>query len=189
MANGVRFAVGIQRLVPMLGYHHILMILIAVAIILLCKPSCHALLQASQLTLHSITLSRLFLQLAAHPEYLPHRLLLHLLHTDIQRRTSRPRRHRRNCQHRRQKHPRSTRRLLRTVHSPRRRIVPVFEQCDVVSGTSQHRPGSVKLDLDRRDIQRFSRLPIPNVSALTQLTLLRLDQHTNSPATASSPSS
>lgn len=37
MARGVRFAVGIQRLVPMLGYHHILMILIAVAIILLCK--------------------------------------------------------------------------------------------------------------------------------------------------------
>ncbi|KAI9800233.1 MAG: hypothetical protein M1825_004217 [Sarcosagium campestre] len=34
MAN-VRFAVGIQRLIPFLGYHHVLMILIAVAIILL----------------------------------------------------------------------------------------------------------------------------------------------------------
>lgn len=36
MAN-VRFAVGIQRLIPFIGYHHILMILIAVAIILLCE--------------------------------------------------------------------------------------------------------------------------------------------------------
>ncbi|OQO08032.1 hypothetical protein B0A48_06825 [Cryoendolithus antarcticus] len=34
MAN-IRFAVGIQRLIPFLGYHHVLMILIAVAIILL----------------------------------------------------------------------------------------------------------------------------------------------------------
>ncbi|KAK5173090.1 uncharacterized protein LTR77_003212 [Saxophila tyrrhenica] len=34
MAN-VRFAVGIQRLIPFLGYHHVLMILIAIAIILL----------------------------------------------------------------------------------------------------------------------------------------------------------
>ena len=33
----VRFAVGIQRLIPFLGYHHVLMILIAIAIILLCK--------------------------------------------------------------------------------------------------------------------------------------------------------
>ena len=32
----VRFAVGIQRLIPFLGYHHVLMILIAIAIILLC---------------------------------------------------------------------------------------------------------------------------------------------------------
>ncbi|KAK3075593.1 hypothetical protein LTR53_000931 [Teratosphaeriaceae sp. CCFEE 6253] len=31
----VRFAVGIQRLIPFLGYHHVLMILIAIAIILL----------------------------------------------------------------------------------------------------------------------------------------------------------
>lgn len=36
MAN-VRFAVGIQRLIPFLGYHHVLMILIALAIILLCE--------------------------------------------------------------------------------------------------------------------------------------------------------
>lgn len=36
MAN-VRFAVGLQRLIPFLGYHHVLMILIALAIILLCK--------------------------------------------------------------------------------------------------------------------------------------------------------
>ncbi|KAM3417786.1 hypothetical protein BST61_g6014 [Cercospora zeina] len=34
MAN-VRFAVGIQRLIPFLGYHHVLMILIAIAIVLL----------------------------------------------------------------------------------------------------------------------------------------------------------
>ncbi|KAI9707099.1 MAG: hypothetical protein M1836_000059 [Candelina mexicana] len=34
MAN-MRFAVGIQRLIPFLGYHHVLMILIAIAIILL----------------------------------------------------------------------------------------------------------------------------------------------------------
>jgi len=33
----VRFAVGIQRLIPFLGYHHVLMILIAIAIILLCE--------------------------------------------------------------------------------------------------------------------------------------------------------
>ncbi|CAC9888935.1 unnamed protein product [Aureobasidium pullulans] len=32
----VGFAVGIQRLIPFIGYHHILMILIAIAIILLC---------------------------------------------------------------------------------------------------------------------------------------------------------
>lgn len=32
----VRFAVGLQRLIPFLGYHHVLMILIAIAIILLC---------------------------------------------------------------------------------------------------------------------------------------------------------
>ncbi|CAD0107109.1 unnamed protein product [Aureobasidium uvarum] len=35
MAPGIGFAVGIQRLIPFIGYHHILMILIAVAIILL----------------------------------------------------------------------------------------------------------------------------------------------------------
>ncbi|KAI4734492.1 membrane fusion mating protein FIG1 [Aureobasidium sp. EXF-12298] len=35
MAGGIGFAVGIQRLIPFIGYHHILMILIAVAIILL----------------------------------------------------------------------------------------------------------------------------------------------------------
>ncbi|KAI9894182.1 MAG: hypothetical protein M1814_004036 [Vezdaea aestivalis] len=34
MAN-IRFAVGFQRLIPFLGYHHVLMILIAIAIILL----------------------------------------------------------------------------------------------------------------------------------------------------------
>ncbi|KAI5361123.1 Putative Cell fusion protein Dni1/Fig1 [Septoria linicola] len=34
MAN-VRFAVGLQRLIPFLGYHHVLMILIAIAIVLL----------------------------------------------------------------------------------------------------------------------------------------------------------
>lgn len=33
----VRFAIGIQRLIPFLGYHHVLMILIAVGIVLLCE--------------------------------------------------------------------------------------------------------------------------------------------------------
>jgi hypothetical protein len=37
MAPGIGFAVGIQRLIPFIGYHHILMILIAIAIILLCE--------------------------------------------------------------------------------------------------------------------------------------------------------
>ena len=40
MAN-VRFAVAIQRLIPFLGYHHVLMILIAIAIILLCTSTDH----------------------------------------------------------------------------------------------------------------------------------------------------
>ena len=37
MAENVRFAVRIQRMFPGVGYHHVLMILIAIAIILLCQ--------------------------------------------------------------------------------------------------------------------------------------------------------
>ena len=33
----VRFATGWRRFVPVIGYHHVLMIFIAIAIILLCK--------------------------------------------------------------------------------------------------------------------------------------------------------
>ena len=35
----VRFAVGWRRFFPLVGYHHVLMILIALAIILLCKST------------------------------------------------------------------------------------------------------------------------------------------------------
>jgi len=34
-----RFATGWRRFVPFIGYHHVLMILIAIAIILLCKSN------------------------------------------------------------------------------------------------------------------------------------------------------
>lgn len=56
MAN-TRFAVRFQRLIPFLGYHHILMILIAIAIVLLCKSSTLCIhLRRTSLTLHFIAL-------------------------------------------------------------------------------------------------------------------------------------
>jgi hypothetical protein len=39
MVDSVRFATGWRRFLPAIGYHHVLMFLIAVAIVLLCESS------------------------------------------------------------------------------------------------------------------------------------------------------
>jgi hypothetical protein len=75
----VRFAVGIQRLIPFLGYHHVLMILIALAIILLCKFSCRDDTHQPDMILIislSTTTGRLLVLLPSDPRHLPDQLLL-----------------------------------------------------------------------------------------------------------------
>jgi hypothetical protein len=74
----VRFAVGIQRLIPFLGYHHVLMILIAIAIILLCKfaSASHTRKNSALTNVNSTAISWLLIILATYPRHLPHQLLL-----------------------------------------------------------------------------------------------------------------
>jgi len=78
----VRFAVGIQRLIPFLGYHHVLMILIALAIILLCKLSSVA-MSAIAINTYTIltiptstTTGRMLVLVASDPRHLPDQFLL-----------------------------------------------------------------------------------------------------------------
>lgn len=73
-----RFATGWRRFFPIIGYHHVLMILIAVAIGLLCKsrPALDLFLvdtfsSVDQLTdkifPHSSPISRMLIRLTSHP--------------------------------------------------------------------------------------------------------------------------
>lgn len=106
MAN-VRFAVGLQRLIPFLGYHHVLMILIALAIILLCEfeeeEECAREMTILQLTdfsfffSNSPLTSRLFLLFPPHTGHLPHHILLRKIHAHIRSHTSQSRRQQRDC--------------------------------------------------------------------------------------------
>lgn len=55
----------------MIGYHHVLMIIIAVAIILLCKfSSCHMVVRGMSLTCPSLTTGRMFVIITANTGYL-----------------------------------------------------------------------------------------------------------------------
>lgn len=58
-------------MIPFLGYHHVLMILIAIAIILLCKCA-HSSEELTQLTRRSITTGRMLLHLPVNTGHLPH---------------------------------------------------------------------------------------------------------------------
>lgn len=58
-------------MIPFLGYHHVLMILIAIAIILLCELR-HDNVCDQALTRRSIITGRMLLYIATHPRYLPH---------------------------------------------------------------------------------------------------------------------
>lgn len=85
MAPGIGFAVGIQRLIPFIGYHHILMILIAIAIILLCKSGLNAMIMYPSLTImaHSTTTGGMLFKFTIDTGHFPHRLLLPNIHTDV----------------------------------------------------------------------------------------------------------
>lgn len=58
-------------MIPFLGYHHVLMILIAIAIILLCELRRNNVYNQA-LTRRSIITGRMLLHIASHPRYLPH---------------------------------------------------------------------------------------------------------------------
>lgn len=103
---------------PFFGYHHLLMLFIAAAIILLCKLFI-TLAHTNYLLTYppaSTAPSRLILLLPRHPQHLPHLLLLLLLHTHLQSNTSRSGHCHRHRQHRRHRASRSSSRLLWHMH-------------------------------------------------------------------------
>ena len=87
----VRFAIGITKLVPFLGFHHILMIFIALAIVLLCKLRHQHRWRAHSLQGHfadtgsfySITTGRMLIIITTHTHHFPHILLLPDVRTDV----------------------------------------------------------------------------------------------------------
>lgn len=79
-----QFAVGLKRYVPAVGYHHVLMILIAIAIVLLCKSYTHTTFLHRRTNIpFSITISRLFIDLSSHTRDLPNITLLPTLRTCV----------------------------------------------------------------------------------------------------------
>lgn len=119
------------KFLPFLGYHHILMILIAIAIILLCKapthiPNCRG---STRLTLlaHSTPTGRMLKYIASDPRHLPHIHVLQVVHTNIRPVTSGPRRDSRHCQHCRPRRAGGARGLLWHLRQPERRRVPVLQ--------------------------------------------------------------
>lgn len=127
----VRFAAQLTSsgLVPWLGYHHVLMLLIAIAIILLCK-SRHIPLQLRKLTClsSSTTSRRLLINVSTHPGDLPDIPVLPIVHTHILASPGRPWSDLRNRQHRRQSRARSPCRLFRHLRHARWRRLVVLEQ-------------------------------------------------------------
>jgi hypothetical protein len=127
-------------LFPFLGYHHVLMIFIAISIVLLCKsppttfplpifplplPLLSPLNLHNILTFSSAPPSRLLLLLPRHPQHLPNLPLLLSLPPHLRPLPSGPRRYHRNCKHSRPSHARSTRRILRNLCKPKRGFFPV----------------------------------------------------------------
>lgn len=142
------------------------MILIAIAIILLCKPPTS--LPAPPRSHHlipprSTPPRRLLLLLAPHPQHLPHLALLPTLPAHLRPLPSRPGRHDRHRQHRRPRPPPSPRRLLRHLHQPGRWRLPVLEQCVQSGQPGERGPGPAEPDLGRQHLQGQYRLPLPDV--------------------------
>ena len=168
----MRFSIGFQRtcsclqqketenanhsgVLPFLGYHHVLMILIAIAIILLCtQPSSPLATPCRTADTHSSSpTSRLFLLLAPHPQHLPHLPLLPTLSSDLRPRSSRSGRHDRNRQHRGPLPTGSQGRLFRHLHQSQRRQFLVQQQCVGSGWTGFGRSGSLESDLGWEYVQ------------------------------------
>jgi len=124
------FATGWKRFVPVVGYHHVLMILIAIAIVLLCKYYRDTPIQQDADSFDSTTTSRVLLDIASNTRHLPNIPILstvpsHLLHS-----SSRPCCHYSNSKHSRQCQPQRPSRLLRSLHTRRRRRMDVQPECN-----------------------------------------------------------
>ena len=115
----------VPGIVPFIGYHHILMILIAIAIILLCKhnPPLSLLSQlygtdSKSLTQHQFSpvTSRLLIIVTLDTRYLPHIIILPAIPPTTRYRTSGLQRSQRYREHCRECTLRSTSRLLWHLH-------------------------------------------------------------------------
>ena len=113
--------------IPFLGYHHVLMIFIAIAIILLCKS---AKSQAFNLiaiakTLSSSAFSWLLIIITCHSQYIPNLSLLQILPSNIWPGASRPGSDFCNSEYRGTGANGSPSGLFRHLHKLRQRLVPV----------------------------------------------------------------
>lgn len=129
----IRFATGWKRFFPLVGYHHVLMIIIAISIVLLCEsgPTRNPPLLSEKIHTDDFLLptstppSRLLISLPRHPRHLPHFPLLPKIPSSLRPRPSPTRRHNSNIQHRRLRLPRSTGWLLWNLHPTQRRSIPL----------------------------------------------------------------
>lgn len=97
----VRFTTGWRRFIPVIGYHHVLMILIAIAIILLCESKLSKAVQTAILTSPSPPVGRLLINIRPHTRHILDLPLLPTIPTRFFTHTSRPGRHNCNSKHRR----------------------------------------------------------------------------------------
>lgn len=139
-------------LIPFLGYHHVLMLLIAVAIILLCKyflprPFLHCLL-----TWSSNAISRLLIFIARYTQHLPHIPLLPTIYPRTINITNGLQRPHCNSQHRRWRKIISKSWILRNLHQPRWRILAMQQQCHSVSERSERGSRSAEFNLACKSI-------------------------------------
>lgn len=156
----------IPGLLPFLGYHHILMILIALAIILLCTlylttirhPPFHRLTMCSPLT------SRMFILITTDTEHIPNITVLPNATSHIRFGAGRPRSNQRNRKHRRKSHHGSPSRLFRNLHKPHRWQLPLQQQRKRSSRPTLDRSRPTEPHLGSQYLQRQHRIPLPNVS-------------------------
>lgn len=119
----------ITGLIPFLGYHHVLMILIAAGIILLCtSTTLFSWRSNSDLTCHSSPSCRLFLDVARDTKHFPHIPLLPKLSPKFQPCTGRPGSYNGDSEHCWTSTIGSQGGLLRYLHQPRWRGLLMQQQ-------------------------------------------------------------
>lgn len=150
-----RFATGWRRFFPLVGYHHVLMILIAIAIVLLCEyPSLQNPIVNRTLMVSSGSTSprRLLIDISGHPRHLPDISLLPKVSTRLRFSTSTARRDNGSCKHRRLSTTRSQGRVLRHMHTTRWWSVPVQSECFGSGRLGQSRSGPTESDMGCIDL-------------------------------------